>query len=243
MRKLFLAAVCVVLVSCVAVAQDFPNVEVFGGYSLMKLGGEDMNDTFDYWEEGNEEEGISVSTSKWLKKGFMASAAFNMNEYFGIEANVQYNTGDILDLSIEQNWEGTIEIDGKAKMSDFSIMAGPKFALRKHEAITPFFHFLIGMNRVAFDPSFSCSWEGEECPAYILEEIQEEAHMTEASDKGFGYMIGGGIDVNLGDAVAIRLIELDYLKAYHEMGGSEGEDEFQMGNMNLAFGIVFKLGQ
>lgn len=241
MRRIFLAALAVFLLSCVAVAQDFPKVEIFGGYSLMKLGGDDVNGLFDYWEEGNEQPGTSVSTSKWLKKGFMASAAFNTSEYFGIEANVQYNAGEVAEFNTVQNVEGEMEVGGKADASDFSFMAGPRFALRKNEAVTPFAHFLLGINRVSMDGTISsCSWNGEDCPSGFEEMMLEEAHMLDGSDTGFGFMLGGGVDVNLGDSVAVRLIEIDYKKAYHELGGPEDDEDFSMSNISLAFGFVLK---
>jgi hypothetical protein len=40
--------------------------------------------------------------------------------------------------------------------------------------------------------------------------------------------------------VAVRLIEIDYKKAYHELGGPEDDEDFSMSNISLAFGFVLK---
>jgi hypothetical protein len=45
---------------------------------------------------------------------------------------------------------------------------------------------------------------------------------------------GGGIDVNVNKAFAIRLIQADYFMAKHE--------DVTLNNVNLAFGVVFRLG-
>ena len=89
------AAIVIVLVAGVAAAQDFPRVEIFGGYSLVRLGGSDINAlamTFGRLVLAGRTE---YQNEKLLKKGFDASITFNANQYFGIEANFLYNRGDL----------------------------------------------------------------------------------------------------------------------------------------------------
>ncbi|MBN2321552.1 MAG: outer membrane beta-barrel protein [Acidobacteria bacterium] len=245
MKRFLLPAICILLISSYAAAQDIPRVEVFGGYSMMRLGGEDIG--FDYWEQGNDEEETSVSTSRWLKKGFMASAAFNINEYFGIEGNFQYNTGTVMEFTATGDVEGyPISMAGGADISNFTFMGGPRFTIRKNEAVTPFAHFLVGLSRINMTPSMTCTVDGEACPEEYIEYMYNEAHIADFSDTGFGFMFGGGIDVNASDSVAIRLIQVDYIKAYHTVNIPELDPEdagFDLSNLNLAFGVVFKLGQ
>ena len=236
MKKILFAAICVVLISSVAVAQDFPRAEIFGGYSLGKLGG-DANDLYDFYAEG-EGEFDSFSTSKWFEKGFMASAAINANEYFGIEVLFNFNAGTMAEFS--GDFEGA-DISGKQNGKLFAFMAGPKFAYRGSEAVTPFAHFLVGMNRINLSYDASCSYDGEDCTAEFVEMVQDETDgmvFIDDSDVGFAFAVGGGLDVNVNESFAIRVIQVDFINAFH------GEDDFDftLKNLNLAFGAVIRIG-
>lgn len=235
MKRFVFAAMLMVLVSGLAVAQDFPRVEVFGGYSLLKLGGEDIDSIYDMYADAPE--GFSVSTSKWLKKGFDASAAFNINEYFGIEANFQYNQGNMLEASYSgpvEMGESIVDADVNMnqKVTDFSFMAGPRFTFRKNERVTPFAHFLVGLNRVKLSAEGSCVAEGG---ADCFEELMGYAELPSASDTGLGIMAGGGLDVNVNKSFAVRLIQADYFHARQS-------DDVSLNNLNLSFGVVFRFG-
>jgi opacity protein-like surface antigen len=228
MKRILYAAILVVLVAGVAAAGDFPKVEIFGGYDLLKLGGSDVNDLTDYIEEGLGEglSDSSISTSKLFKKGFDASITFNVNEYFGIEANFLYNRGNLV--------KATATVDGdpaefKEKGTDFAFMAGPRFTYRKNEKVTPFAHALFGVNHVKLEPSYTIN--GEDAIDTVPDDFVSDLTGTE---NGFGMAIGGGIDVNVNKTFAIRLIQADYFMAKVE-GGT-------LHNINLAFGAVLRLG-
>ncbi len=218
MRKILYAVIVLVMVAGVATAQDFPRVEIFGGYDLLKLGGSDINDLTDAWKSDHPED-ASFDSSKLLKKGFDASFTVNMNEYFGIEANFLYNKDTLIEGS--GNAEG--EYHSKLDISDFAFMAGPHFAYRKSERVTPFAHALFGVSRINADPSLTVDGESED----FLDDFG-------GSDTGFGMAFGGGLDVNVNDAFAIRLIQADYFLSKHE--------DFKAHNFNLAFGVVLRLG-
>jgi opacity protein-like surface antigen len=228
MKRLAFAAVLVLFVASMAMAADeFPKVEIFGGYSLMKLGGDDVNNLYEALDAVGAEvpSGFNFETSKWLKKGFDASATFNINKYFGIEANFGYNKGDIFTLT------GTVEdfnIDASASGTSVSFMAGPRFAVRKNEKITPFAHFLFGMDRIKVEGS--CTADGDDC----LGESGLEEVVGGDSDTGFAFAAGGGFDLNVSKSVAIRAIQFDFVRANH--------DGFVMNNIKMSFGVVFKLG-
>jgi len=224
MRRVLYVVIMMALLAGVASAQDFPRVEIFGGYDLLKLGGSDINSlTSDI--QGLEDyylpPGLNIKTEKLFKKGFDASITFNANQYFGIEANFLFNKGDLVKIS------GTYEdasFDAKFKTSDFAFMAGPRFTYRKNEKVTPFAHVLFGVNRVKMTPKFTVDGE----------DYSSELSDYEFSDSGFEMAFGGGIDVNVNKAFAIRLIQADYFMAKHE--------DVTLSNMNLAFGVVFRFG-
>ena len=220
MRRFFYAAIVVVLVAGVAAAQDFPKVEIFGGYSLVKLGGSDINDLTTGFEN-EAPTGLTTSTTKWLKKGFDASIAFNVTKSFGIEANFLYNRADLLKASGTEEGDS---VDAKVKLSDFAFMAGPRFTIRKNDKVTPFAHALFGVNHVKLDPTLTIAGE----------DSSEDLSDFKASDNGFGMALGGGVDVNVNKAIGIRLIQADYFLAKHSNS--------TLNNLSLAFGVVFRFG-
>ena len=231
MRRFLFPAICILLISGVAAAQDFSRIEIFGGYSITNIGGGDIDDLLNYWNSGNSQAGVSVYTSTYFTKGFDASVALNLNKYFGIEGNFQYNTDNIAGFRIR---DLEYSADGKQDADLFSFMAGPRFNLRSDEDLTPFAHFLVGINRVNFDYSLSCIADGAECPSGITDDIENS--LLSGSDAGFGFAVGGGVDLDINETFAIRLIQAEYVKSYHE-------GDFSLGNTNISFGVVLKFGQ
>ena len=215
MRKGILAVFVLLFVAAVAVADDVPKVEVFGGYSMERLGYSDVSSAdlaslFDsFGATGNFE------MKKFLKKGFLGSVTFNVTDVFGIEADFRWNKDDIL--------KGTIDVDNttvsaKAKYSDFGFLVGPRFALRKSDKVTPFAHALIGIDRANVSVEASA--------------MGQSASTDVGSDTGFGLALGGGLDVNVNKHFGIRLIQADYFFTKHS------DENFN--NFALAFGAVFR---
>lgn len=222
MKKIMFAAVLTLLVSGAAVAQDFPRAEVFAGYSMLKLGISDSDlDSIVNGLEQMAPEGTSVSTStsKLMKKGFNGSVAFNVNSAFGIVADFRYNQDNIVDFTVSDEFES---VEGNIKLRNLSLMAGPRFSYRGNERVTPFAHALVGLDHIRL--SGEAQVEGEDI----------DLEMSETNN-GLGLALGGGIDVNLSESVAIRLIQADYYLTRHEGN--------RMNNMNLAFGVVFRIGE
>jgi len=214
-------------------AQDFPKAEIFGGYSLLRMGGSDIDALLDAATLDAPE---GVTTSKMFKKGFDASFTYNVNHIFGIEAAFQYNANDIMEFdgTVEQFPGDPVGYAYKANLdaSDFSFMVGPRFAYRKVERITPFVHVLLGINRIEVTPSLTI--DGED----FTDEFTSETGIGKISDTGFGFIAGGGIDVNVNKTIAIRPIQFDYLLGSH----SDNADDFKLHNIKLSFGVVVRLG-
>lgn len=215
MKKILLAAVLALLISGVAVAQDFPRVEVFGGYSLLRIGLSD-SDLAQIVPSGATS--VNIDTSKFMTKGFNVSAAFNMTPSLGIVADFRYNKKNIVDFTVS---EGELSIPAKTELRDISFMAGPRFTLRKNERVTPFAHALVGLDHMRLSDEVEVDGESV------------DLDLTETSN-GLGLALGGGLDVNVNESFAIRLIQADYYLTRHE--GSS------LNNMNLAFGVVFRFG-
>ncbi len=111
MRKLSILIV-VVMISCggsLFAQDDFPRAEVFGGFSLLNT---DMG------------RALSVPISFY---GFQADIAFNLDDYFGVEAD----------------FGGQFKSEDDAKIHIYEYMFGPRVALRQ-EKTTLFLHVLWG---------------------------------------------------------------------------------------------------
>jgi outer membrane protein OmpA-like peptidoglycan-associated protein/opacity protein-like surface antigen len=116
MRKLIILAALVVLVSGAAMAQDYPKVELFGGYSFLRISpGEGL-------KGGN------------LPGGWHASIAGNVNDWFGLAADFSGHYGSP-DYGLGF---------GGIKTRAYPFTFGPRFSYRKNERFTPFAHAQFG---------------------------------------------------------------------------------------------------
>ncbi len=247
MKKVLFVAVCFVLVSSVAMAQDYPEVEVFGGWSMQRTGlpyedvwasDEEFEDLVSLMEdfEGFE---ADFESSRFLKKGFQASATFNMNEVLGVEASFRYHSGDVVKLDMLYDGEGSFDATLKGEQSNFAFLVGPHFTLRKHERLIPFAHVLFGVDRIKVKSDVTVR-EGEEVFGYFLDYLYDYEGIDlreveeEETDSGFGMVLGGGVDLKVSDGFAIRLIQADYFLSKHH--------EDTLNNFDLAFGVVIRFG-
>jgi opacity protein-like surface antigen len=183
MKKVALLAVLLMSFSAAAIAQDAPAAEIFGGYSFVHVG---------------------TSSSPGMPNdfnmhGFDASLAVNANKWMGFVADF----GSV-------HKKGGYDIISR---SCYSLMFGPKFALRKARTTT-FAQALFGVRRQNTDDRF--------------------ANFANMSD--FSMALGGGLDVNVNDRIAIRPMQLEYV------GVRAGGEEF-LSNLRFSAGVVFKLGK
>jgi opacity protein-like surface antigen len=105
---------------------------------------------------------------------------------------------------------GGVNVDTKI----YSYTGGPVVSLNSRGKVNPFVHALFGGAHV----SGSASVEGSS---------------GSASDNGFTMMFGGGVDVKVNRALAVRLVQADWV-SYRFSGQSESH------NVRLSTGIVFR---
>jgi opacity protein-like surface antigen len=137
---------------------------------------------------------------------------YNLN---GWEASVAGNVSNW--FGVEGDFSGHygaptafgIRIPG-VNISSNSFMVGPKLSYREH-GLTPFAHFLIGATR-ASTGAFGLS----------------------ASNTAISAAVGGGLDIRLTDALAVRVIQADYLMTRFL--------EQRQNNFRMSFGLVLRLG-
>ncbi len=120
--------------------------------------------------------------------------------------NVNRWVGGVADFSV---YGGTMS---GVKVNSQLFLFGPRVTLRKAKGFTPFGHFLIGPSRAS--------------KGYLG--ISESAvHFALAG--------GGGLDLNVGDKVAIRVIQADYVMTRFL--------SLRQDNLRLAAGLVFRFGK
>ncbi len=126
MKKLVFFAVLMMGFSIMAVAQDVPAVEVFGGYSYLRVN-----------PPSDMEDADAVSMNGWD-----ASVAINGNRWLGFVADFGgYYDSSSVDFG-EESYDQDVRIH--------SIMFGPRFAIRQGK-VTPFAHALFGYARLTSD--------------------------------------------------------------------------------------------
>lgn len=124
MKKLVLIAVFLLGMSIVAVAEDAPAIEIFGGYSFVRV---DTSTAFSVPDDS-----FDLNMNGWR-----AAAAFNGNKWAGFVADF----GGIY---------GSVDAEESADVRVHSIMFGPRIAIRKG-VFTPYVQALFGYARVTAD--------------------------------------------------------------------------------------------
>lgn len=100
---------------------------------------------------------------------------------------------------------GTVDV----KQRGYAFLVGPRIAMRTDRA-TPYVHALFGAERGT-----------------------REIFGVPVTDTNFTMAFGGGVDVNLGKKIAIRVFEVDYVNI---------RNGFSSHNFAVRTGIVFRLG-
>ena len=134
MRYLIRIAAFLFLIPSTGLAQETPKVEVFGGYSFLRVeGGNSFN-------------------------GWQASVAGNVNDWFGIVAEFSgHYDSRSQRASFIRPGAPPLEFRSETDASIHSFLFGPRFSYRKHERVTPFVHGLIGLARSHTDVRSSTS--------------------------------------------------------------------------------------
>lgn len=235
MKKLFFAGILVLAISGLAVAQDFPKVEVFGGYSYMRS---DLNFEGPYMEDYyNYEYNGGVGNLN----GFEASFTYNVNSWLGIKGDFGGHFGkqDVDRTYLyeytdyEDYYEGgeeyyytdkdEYEQKGTVDVRRYTYMFGPEFSYRGNERVRPFAHALFGFAKTDIH-KIDIDWSMQETYQYYYDEAPRyyyrEGNTTGSfSGTSFAMALGGGLDVNVNDKFAIRLFQIDYIPAYQEFKG------------------------
>ncbi len=144
---------------------------------------------------------------------------YNLNGWNGsIAGNITNWFGVVGDISGHYGFPTEFGFtDRSVHINSYTFMGGPKLSYRSH-GMTLFAHFLIGDAR-AGTRIFGFS----------------------TSDNALAAAIGGGVDFNLSNWLAVRAVQADYVMTRFRTLPEEFGPERQ-NNARLSFGLVFRLG-
>ena len=227
MKKLLVATVLFVLFCIPALAQDVPQFEIFGGFSILHAGPDSFGvDPEDYGipEEYLEDIADILGFDTGLNlRGFLVSGEGNMKHWLSIVGEFGYDT-----------WGYSRYVSGfgasasaSADIKTFTVMFGPRFSYRT-ERFRIFAHYLAGFVRSDIDASYS----------YEYSEYSD-SDSFDISETAFGQAIGGGIDIAVKDFLSIRPGQVDLVSTHFDLG--ENISSWQ-NFFRYSGGVVFKFG-
>jgi len=187
MRKLLSLTVLVALCSMMAyAADDHPKVETFAGFTYMRANS-------------------ATNVPAFSMNGGGGQLAVNFNKYLGFVMDIgAVHNGNISDVHLDTTF--------------INYLWGPRVSLR-YSRITPYFQVLLGgmhagtsirVNAIPVPPSATqpIYLPGETTPVPSNTPVTLRAV---ASQTGFAWAPGGGLDIKINKHVSFRPIGLDYV--------------------------------
>jgi len=220
--------ILVVLIACLffaglAMAQDTPTVEVFGGYTFIHFNGgsgtitgiglaPDLAHGASPLGAGDP---MAVSTKLTSNiNGGSASVAYNLNNWFGLAADFGGSSISSVDLS------GLPSVNVSSTL--FTYLFGPRFSYRGNKTFTPFAQVLVG-------------------GAHITDVTAAGVTLAK-SENAFAMTVGGGLDWNVTKLVAIRVGQVEYVLTRFSNPFSLTGASGTQNSVRVSAGVVFKLG-
>ena len=173
-----------------ASAQGMHGSELTGGYTYMSADG------------GSGADRINMN-------GWNTGGTIFLNEWLGLEGNFgnAWHSESVTALG------STADV----KLNSYTYVFGPRFSFGKGRRTNPFFHALLGFDRLSADTSTTI--------AGVTTKIS-------ASDTGFATTLGGGVVFGMSKHVGI-ITGGDYLMARHDA---------TQNNFRISGGMVFRFG-
>lgn len=153
--------------------------------------------------------------------GWNASATVNVNKWLGVEADFSGHYGPTFDeFGFVQNPRSNL------RQHHHTFLFGPKITVRNNSRFTPFGHILFGVAKTQA----------------TLTGLDEFVGVT---DKGFAMVMGGGLDIKLGDRVAIRAAQVDHLEGrlFSDFNFTLTLKRLPQDNIRFSTGIVINFGR
>ena len=215
MRRLsLLIAAGLILATGIQAQEGYARVEVFGGYSYAGL----------------DATGFPGFANREVAHGWAASITGNLHKNFGFTADFagQYGTANDALIIVAPPGFGCIAVfpppPGCFELVDIDFntqqfLFGPRFTFRR-ERVTAFAHALFGVNRT-----------------HLSGFVANQNTFPSVSETDFAMGYGGGVDINAGKNIAIRLFQVDYVPVRTGLLGNPWRQ-----NVRVQAGVVFKFG-
>jgi outer membrane protein OmpA-like peptidoglycan-associated protein/opacity protein-like surface antigen len=182
-----------------------PKVELFLGYSYLRA--------IPTYATGNR--------LVWMNGG-SASAAFNLNRYFGLVADV----GGFADSQLNLTGPGVpVPHVAASGGNAYTYLFGPRLSYRKHERITPFAQVLFG---------------GIHASPVTLDGCTGTGCVPLPAQTAFAMTAGAGLDIGLTRHVAFRAVQAEYLMT--RFPNPTTQASASQNDIRISSGIVFRLG-
>jgi hypothetical protein len=163
-----------------AYGQDGDDFEVFGGFSALHV---DVDD-----------DGLGVGS--WAYGG-MAELTWFVTDWFGIGGEVAYHR---YSPQIPPN----IFIGGDIRFSQTTFLAGMRFRYKNTSRFVPSARVMMGVGHASADVLLTPRRPWDRLP-----EFWGQPFRYEDSDNSFTVALGGSLDINLNDRIAIRAVQPD----------------------------------
>lgn len=145
--------------------------------------------------------------------GWNASLAVNANSWFAVVADINGHYNTSPEFGFNFNTKA------------HSFLFGPQFSIRRNNKVTPFINALFGFSHLSQTVT----------PVLIF-------GPTSGSWNDFAMGIGGGLNINVNQTIAIRLFQADYF-LLRDNGGDSQSTTNNLGSFRFSTGLVFKLGK
>ncbi len=201
----------ILLLGMTAWAQEFPRVELGGDYSFARFSPN------------------AAYTQGHSLNGGGGSVTVNINEYLGLQADLQGYQATTNGFTIPAGLSFPGGASGNASGDLFTYMFGPQIKIRAHR-LNPFVHVLFG---AAHSNVYANAFK------QICQPIVGGCTFrTSPAEDAFAMAFGGGIDIPIGHVVSFRPAEIDYLL-------TRFTNQFANSNQNnfrYSAGLVFSFG-
>ncbi len=187
--KLILLLVFSCFLTSLAMAQDFPRSEFFGGYSYLRTDSEDVD------LSGLGAPGVLARRDNGNLNGFNVGITGNFNQRIGIVGDVSGHFGKI-DTSVTSLGVTT---NVRVKTQLYNVLFGPQYYFADGK-FKPFARAMVGF-------------------AHIDETVVLNGVKSSDDETAFAAGFGGGIDYKFSDKVSARLFQVDFILTRFDGGG------------------------
>ena len=199
----------------------YPKAEIFGGFSMSNVPGV-VPTAFDPTT------GLPTSYSRKSLMGWQAAANYNLTHHLAIVGDFGGQYGSIPGYTVLG-----AAVPGYS-MHTYQFLFGPRLMFRGPR-VTPFVDALFGASRLSSSSTAS---------------LLGGSTTVGVSSTGFGMGLGGGLDINISDRLALRVPQFDWTPR-HFAGSTTTvlgttvtvPGSWSTGEIRFGIGLVVKAGQ